>query len=107
MLRTYNGNKKAIVYGKDGKTIVFISDNGYRGRRNKESRRVRKRIYGEDLLNVLVYLWYTSDYICGKRLKAYIEESLFNLKKFNEINISKETEEKLIRISFFPSTKLY
>lgn len=102
LLRTYE--KKIVVYGKKGTRTVFIADNGYRGRRDKRNkelklRKKRKRIYGEDVLKVLIYLWHISDYICGKRLKAYIEEALPNLKKFKEIQVSKETEKKLLRIS--------
>jgi len=102
LLRTYE--KKIVVYGKKGTRTVSTTDNGYRGRRDKRNkelklRRKRKRIYDEDVLNALIYLWRISDYICGKRLKAYIEEALPNLKKFREINVSKETEEKLLRIS--------
>ena len=40
-----------------------------------------------------------SDYICGKRLKPYIKETLPQLKQFNEISIDKNTEEKLLRMS--------
>jgi hypothetical protein len=40
-----------------------------------------------------------SDYICGKRLKPYIKETLTQLKQFNEINIDENIEEKLLSIS--------
>jgi len=100
-LRMYE--KKVVVYLKGVRT-VFVADNGYRGRKDKRNRelrmkRKRKRIYDESVLNALIYLWRMSDYICGKRLKAYIEEALPNLKKFRGINIDQETEEKLLKIS--------
>jgi len=104
LLRTYE--KKVIVYGKDGARTVFIGDNGYRRNRRSNAgkefrikRRNRKRIYGEDVLNALVYLWKLSDCICGKRLVPFIRETVPILKKFNEINIDQETEEKLLKIS--------
>ncbi len=105
LLRMYE--KKVAIYGKDGKRNVFIADNGYIGRkdrRNKELRlrkRNRKRIYEEDVLNVLIYLWQLSDFICGKRLVPYIREVLPHLKKQDNVKfkIDRETEEKLLRIS--------
>ena len=93
-LRAYK--KKAVVYGKDGKRVVFITD---LRKKDKEEKRTRERIYEEDVLGPLIYLWRMSDYICGKRLKPYIEETLPQLKQFNEISIDKNTEEKLLRMS--------
>jgi len=88
LLRMYE--KKIVVYSK-GKRTVFIANNGYR--------RNRRSIYGENVLNALIYLWYLSDCICGKRLVQFIRGTVPVLKKFNEINIDQETEEKLLRIS--------
>ncbi len=93
-LRAYK--KKAVVYGKDGKRVVFITD---LRKKDKEEKRTRERIYEEDVLGPLIYLWRMSDYICGKRLKPYIKETLPQLKQFNEISIDKNTEEKLLRMS--------
>ena len=105
LLRTYE--KKIVVYDKEGKRRIFITDNEYKGRkdrRNKEWRlrkRKRKRVYGKDVVNVLIYLWELSDYVCGKRLVPYIREVLPHLKKQTKgsLYIDKETEEKLLRIS--------
>ncbi len=105
LLRMYE--KKVDIYGKDGKRNVFIADNGYVGRRDKRNKelrlrkRKRNRIYGEDVLNVLVYLWQLSDFICGKRLVPYIREVLPHLKKqsIGNLYIDKDIEEKLLRIS--------
>ena len=72
LLRTYE--KKIAVYDKEGKMRIFIADNGCRkrrDRRNKELRlrkRNRKRVYGKDVVNALIYLWELSDYLCGKML---------------------------------------
>ena len=96
VLRTYDGKKNAVIYGKDGKRVVFVAD---RRKKDKEEKRTRERIYEEDVLGPLIYLWHMSDYICGKRLKPYIKETLPQLKQFNEINIDKNTEEKLLSIS--------
>ena len=95
VLRTYKEKEKAVVYGKDGKRVVFVAD---RRKKDKE-KRTRERIYEEDVLGPLIYLWHMSDYICGKRLKPYIKETLPQLKQFDEININEETEEKLLKMS--------
>ena len=67
LLRTYE--KKVVIYGKDGI------------RRDKNKKRNRKRVYGGDILNALIYLWYLSDFLCGKRLVPYIREVLPHLKR--------------------------
>ncbi len=77
LLRTYE--KKVVIYGQDGIRRVFIADNGYRGRRDKNKK--RKGVYGGDILNALIYLWHLSDFLCGKRLVPYIREVLPHLKR--------------------------
>jgi len=104
VLRMYE--KKVVVYAK-GRRTVFIADNGYSKRIRKKwerneariKRRNRRRIYDERVSDALVYIWYLSDCICGKRLAPFIRETVPILKKFNEINIDQETEEKLLKIS--------
>ncbi len=96
MLRKYKEKKKAVIYGKDGRRVVFVTD---RRKKDKGEERTREKIYGEDVLSPLICLWHISDYICGKRFKPYIEEALPHLKQFNEINIDRNTEEKLLRMS--------
>ena len=58
-------------------------------------KRKRKRIYDDKALNALVYLWRDSDYLCGKRLKVYLDETIHILKRFNEFKFDEETEKKL------------
>ena len=88
LLRTYE--KKAIICDKEGKRRVFITDNKCRGGRDKRNRelrlrrRNRKRIYREDALNILIYLWKLSDFIYGKRLVPYTREVLPHSKKQSE-----------------------
>jgi len=103
VLRMYK--KKVVIYLKGGRT-VFVADNGCRRNRRSNAgkefrikRRNRRRIYGERVSDALVYIWYLSDCICGKRLASFIRETVPVLKKFNEINIDQETEEKLLKIS--------
>jgi hypothetical protein len=40
-----------------------------------------------------------SDYLYGKRLKVYLNETIRVLKRFNEFKIDEEAEEKLMKIS--------
>lgn len=103
VLRMYE--KKVVIYSK-GRRTVFIADNGYRRNRRSSAgkefrikRRNRERIYDERVSDVLAHIWYLSDCICGKRLAPFIRETVPILKKFNEINIDQETEEKLLKIS--------
>jgi hypothetical protein len=97
VLRTYG--KKVVVDSKDGKRTVFIGDDLYNGRGMKLKKRRKERIYDEKVLNALIYLWRTSDYLCGKRLHVYLTEIIPVLKKCNEISIDEETEKKLMDIS--------
>ena len=74
VLRMYG--KKVVVDLENGKRTVFIGDDSYNGRGLKIGKRKRKRIYDEKTLNALVYLWRVSDYLCGKRLKVYLDETI-------------------------------
>ena len=85
-----------MYMGRMEKRIVFVAD---RRNKDKEEKRTRERAYGENVLGPLIYLWHMSYYICGKRLKPYIKETLNQLKQFDEISINEDTEEKLLRIS--------
>jgi len=96
-LRIYG--KKVVVDLENGKRAVFIGDDLYRGKGVRIRKRKRENIYDEKVVNALVHLWKTSDYLCGKRLHVYLREIIPVLKKFNEISIDEETEEKLMKIS--------
>lgn len=67
--------------------------------RRLKKRRNKKVIYGSDVKEVLEKMWAITDYICSKRLAAAIPELTEKLLKFKEIQISKETQEKLNTIS--------
>jgi hypothetical protein len=97
VLRMYG--KKVIVDLENGKRTVFIGDDLYNGRGLKIGKRKRKRTYDDKTLNALVYLWRESDYLCGKRLKVYLDETIQVLKRFNEFKFDEETEKKLMMIS--------
>ncbi len=59
----------------------------------------RKKYYDEKVVEKLKEVWRIMDFICGKRLKAVMNEALDNLKEKEEMNISEEVEKKLREIS--------
>jgi len=66
--------------------------------RRKANRR-RKRVYDEHVESVLVTVWKILDYICGKRLRGVLDETIGKLEQFGEITCDRETREKLNRMS--------
>ena len=66
------------------------------------SKRVRKKrevIYGPDVLEAVKKIWANLDFLCGKRLKAVLTETLARMEKWGEIKVSSSTKQKLERIS--------
>ena len=66
------------------------------------SRRVRKKrepIYGADVVKALKIVWMNLDFMCGKRLKAALTQSVSVMERWSEINVSAQTKRKLERIS--------
>ncbi len=88
-----NWGKKKYVQVK-GEKIAYIL-----GKRKKKKRRIRKKYYDEEVLRPLKKIWYVSGVLCGKYLKAYIEDKLKLLEKQNEINLNKDQNRKLNKIS--------
>ena len=88
LLRTH-GKK---IYTKNLKIIKgdIMKKSGGRG---------RKSIYGEDVKAKLFFIWKGEDFICGKRLKAALDEVIENLIRHEVIDIPEETRAKLRRIS--------
>lgn len=67
--------------------------------KKKKQRRARKKYYGEEVLKPLKELWYVSGMLCGKYLKAYIEDNLELLETQGGISLQKEQRDKLEQIS--------
>jgi hypothetical protein len=66
------------------------------------SKRVRKKrepVYGPEVARVLKAVWINLDFLCGKRLKAALAETVSVLERWNEIDVNTETKQKLERIS--------
>ena len=78
---------------KAGK-VILKGDIGKGVKRNG-----RKRYYDEKVVEKLKEIWRIMDFICGKRLKASMNEVLDNMRENDEIDISEEEERKLRKIS--------
>src|SRR6516225_9833443 len=65
----------------------------------KKDKRPRRRIYNDEVLEVLKRIWMILDCICGKRLHAALPEVVPVLKRHLEIQMSPETQAKLLKIS--------
>src|SRR5438309_10531372 len=66
------------------------------------SKRVRKKRqpnYGADVVKALKIVWMNMDFMCGKRLKAALTQTVSVMERWGEMNISDETKRKLDRIS--------
>jgi hypothetical protein len=75
-----------------GKTAIV-------GDLRKKVKRRRQRIYDDEVAQALMKIWMILDCICGKRLRAALPEVIPVLKRHLEIQISRETEAKLLGVS--------
>jgi len=73
---------------------VVVADVRKQGRRGG-----RPKVYGQDVLTVLVSIWYLMDCICGKRLAPILAEVLRKLEHFREITVDEEVRGKLKTLS--------
>jgi len=55
--------------------------------------------YDEEVFLALRRIWFTEGCICGKRLAPFLKELVPVLKRFGEIDVTDEVEEKLLNIS--------
>jgi len=64
-----------------------------------QHKRKRKKIYGADVRIALVPLWNAADQISSKLLHPYLPELIKIMKRCGEITLTREIEEKLLRMS--------
>lgn len=62
-------------------------------------RRPRPRIYGEEVLEALRFVWAVFDAPTGKRLAPFLPEAVEALERHGELQLAPEVREKLLRIS--------
>ncbi|MGC8881165.1 MAG: DDE-type integrase/transposase/recombinase [Minisyncoccia bacterium] len=65
----------------------------------KKAKRSKPRIYDEKVFKALRKIWVILDFPCSLRLKALLPQMVAKLKAFGELNISEDTEGKLLKIS--------
>ena len=65
----------------------------------KKAGRKRQPLYDGEVVEALRKIWMIMDCICGKRLKAALGDLIPVLKRNMEIRLTRETEEKLLKIS--------
>lgn len=85
---------KNVYLRVKGQTLAVVL-----GRPRKKPRMTRPRKYDDKLLRVLRSLWEVSDYLCGKRLAAFIRTALPVLERFGEIKLDLEMRQKLMEVS--------
>ena len=95
----YNRKYAAYVLRMQGKRIRVRKGIVIEADIKNRRKRRRLRIYDEDVLKVLCKIWKMMNYICGKRLAPVIEELILKLQQHKELDIDKETRQKLFRIS--------
>lgn len=70
-----------------------------KGCRRKVSRKKRECTYGPDVAVALCKIWAVLDYPSGKRLAPFMSEILASLERFEEIQLTESTKQKLLEIS--------
>lgn len=88
------GGSKSVILPKADIPLVCLQ-----GERRQGAKRGRRRIYGKAVVTVLKKIWVICDCICGKRLAPYLQEIVPVLLRCGELDIDKDTEEKLLKIS--------
>ena len=92
VLRLYYGKQIGSI-GKGKRKIRYVIS------KDKKKKRDRKRIYGDDVKDVLKKIWAILDMPCGKRLAPFIPEIILKLEAFGEIEMKDTTRQKLHKIS--------
>lgn len=69
------------------------------GRATREGRKPRKKIYGSDVMEVIIKIWRTLNYPCGVRLQPNLLTTLEPMIRFKEIEVSKKIISQLAKIS--------
>lgn len=89
----------SFLLSRHGRALRVDSKTRLVGDVSKRVRKKREPIYGEDVLKALKIVWMNLDFMCGKRLKAALTQTVTVMEKWGEMNVSAETKQKLDRIS--------
>lgn len=89
----------AFLLSRHGRPVRVDSKTRLVGDVSRRVRKKREPIYGADVLKALKIVWMNLDFMCGKRLKAVLTQTVSVMEKWGEMNVSAETGRKLDRIS--------
>ena len=96
---SYNRSYASWLLSRHGRALRLDSKTTLGGDVSKRVRKKREPIYGADVLKALKIIWMNLDFMCGKRLKAALTQTMTVMERWGEINVSAETKRKLERIS--------
>jgi len=82
-----------------GRKVLVNNNTLLIGDVSRKHKRQRQRIYDQKVFIAIKKIWQIMDYICGKRLAPALKELIFKLEQYQEIQIDRETKEKLLKIS--------
>ncbi|MFQ5822113.1 MAG: hypothetical protein ACE5IT_09630 [bacterium] len=86
--------------GYNRKYAITIMQAGYEyDRVERYGRKQRKKVYGPDVMTVVIKIWELLEYPCGTRLKPALLPMLKALERHREIRVADQTKQKLKRIS--------
>lgn len=89
----------SFLLSRHGRPVRVDSKTTLVGDVSKRLRKKREPIYGPDVLAALRKIWANLDFLCGKRLKAVLTETLAKMEKWGEIEVATSTKRNLERIS--------
>lgn len=89
----------SFLLSRHGRPLRVDSKTRLVGDVSKRVRKKREPIYGADVLKALKIVWMNLDFMCGKRLKAALTQTVTVMEKWGEMSVSAETKQKLDRIS--------
>lgn len=98
-LTHYTRRHARRLLSQHGKKVWIKRQTKVVGDVNQRGRRVRPRIYDDQVLAVLIKIWKMMDYICGKRLQPALAEIVTVLERHNELSCPRATRAKLLKIS--------
>ena len=89
----------SLLLSRHGRPVRVDRTTTLVGDISKRVRKKREPIYGPDVLEAVRKIWANLDFLCGKRLKAVLIETLTKMERWGEIEVATSTKEKLERIS--------
>src|SRR5215813_4036504 len=89
----------SLLLSRQGRPVRVDRTTTLVGDISKRVRKKREPIYGPDVLEAVRKIWANLDFLCGKRLKAVLIETLTKMERWGEIEVAASTKQKLERIS--------